>query len=56
VPVDGMSAEDAFNELYAAWHITKGGPANQQRDAHAQRYDQVRELRGGRSAEALEVE
>jgi nicotinamidase-related amidase len=27
VPVDGMSAEDAFNELYAAWHIYKGGPA-----------------------------
>ena len=27
VPVDGMSAEDAFNELYAAWHLAKGGPA-----------------------------
>jgi nicotinamidase-related amidase len=26
VPVDGMSAEDAFNELYAAWHLAKGGP------------------------------
>ena len=27
VPVDGMSSEDAFNELYAAWHLYKGGPA-----------------------------
>jgi nicotinamidase-related amidase len=27
VPVDGMSSEDAFNELYAAWHLAKGGPA-----------------------------
>jgi nicotinamidase-related amidase len=26
VPVDGMSSEDAFNELYAAWHLAKGGP------------------------------
>jgi nicotinamidase-related amidase len=28
VPVDGMSAEDPFNEQYAAWHLYKGGPAN----------------------------
>jgi len=28
VPVDGLSAEDAFNELYAVWHIAKGGPVN----------------------------
>ena len=28
VPVDGMSAEDPFNELYAAWHLYKGGPVN----------------------------
>jgi hypothetical protein len=21
VPVDGMSAEDAYNEQYAAWHL-----------------------------------
>ena len=27
VPVDGMSAEDAYNEQYAAWHLYKGGPA-----------------------------
>jgi nicotinamidase-related amidase len=27
VPVDGMSAEDLYNEQYAAWHLYKGGPA-----------------------------
>ena len=27
VPVDGMSAEDTYNEQYAAWHLYKGGPA-----------------------------
>jgi nicotinamidase-related amidase len=27
VPVDGMSAEDAYNEQYTAWHLYKGGPA-----------------------------
>jgi nicotinamidase-related amidase len=27
VPVDGMSAEDAYNEQYATWHLYKGGPA-----------------------------
>jgi nicotinamidase-related amidase len=27
VPVDGMSAEDPYNEQYAAWHMYKGGPA-----------------------------
>ncbi len=26
VPVDGMSAEDPYNEQYAAWHLAKGGP------------------------------
>jgi nicotinamidase-related amidase len=26
VPVYGMSAEDAYNEPYAAWHLAKGGP------------------------------
>lgn len=26
VPVDGMSAEDAYSEQYAAWHLYKGGP------------------------------
>jgi nicotinamidase-related amidase len=28
VPIDGMSAEDPYNEQYAAWHLYKGGPAN----------------------------
>jgi len=27
VPIDGTASEDAFNELYAAWHVAKGGPA-----------------------------
>jgi nicotinamidase-related amidase len=27
VPVDGMASEEAFNELYAVWHLAKGGPA-----------------------------
>jgi nicotinamidase-related amidase len=27
VPVDGTASEDAFNELYAIWHLAKGGPA-----------------------------
>jgi nicotinamidase-related amidase len=27
VPVDGMSAEEPYNEQYAAWHLSKGGPA-----------------------------
>jgi nicotinamidase-related amidase len=27
VPVDGMSAEDPYNEQYTAWHLYKGGPA-----------------------------
>jgi nicotinamidase-related amidase len=26
VPVDAMSAEDPYNEQYAAWHLYKGGP------------------------------
>ena len=26
VPVDCLSAEDAYNEQYAAWHLFKGGP------------------------------
>jgi len=26
VPVDGMSAEDPYNEQYAAWYLYKGGP------------------------------
>ena len=42
VPVDGMSAEDAFNELYAAWHIYKGGPANLVNNATLTRSDMIK--------------
>jgi len=42
VPVDGMSAEDAFNELYAAWHIFKGGPANLVNNATLTRSDLIK--------------
>lgn len=27
VPVDCLSSENAYNEQYAAWHLSKGGPA-----------------------------
>src|SRR4029078_1444157 len=39
VPVDGMSAEDAFNELYAVYHIAKGGPVNLTNNAIVTRSD-----------------
>jgi nicotinamidase-related amidase len=42
VPVDGMSAEDAFNEQYAAWHIYKGGPANLVNNATLTRSDLIK--------------
>jgi nicotinamidase-related amidase len=42
VPVDGMSAEDAFNEQYAAWHIFKGGPANLVNNATLTRSDLIK--------------
>jgi nicotinamidase-related amidase len=42
VPVDGMSAEDAFNELYAAWHIYKGGPAALVNNATLTRSDLIK--------------
>jgi hypothetical protein len=41
-PVDGMSAEDAFNELYAAWHIYEGGPANLIKNATLTRSDLIK--------------
>ena len=41
VPVDGMSAEDAFNELYAVWHIAKGGPVNLTGNATVTRSDLI---------------
>jgi len=42
VPVDGLSAEDAFNELYAVWHIYKGGPVNLTGNATVTRSDLIR--------------
>ena len=42
VPVDGMSSEDAFNELYAAWHIYKGGPAALVNNATLTRSDLIK--------------
>jgi len=42
VPVDGMSAEDAFNELYAVWHIYKGGPAALVENATLTRSDLIK--------------
>src|SRR5215470_1142071 len=41
VPVDCMSAEDAFNELYAVWHIYKGGPVNLTNNATVTRSDLI---------------
>ena len=41
VPVDGMSAEDAFNELYAIWHIYRGGPVNLTSNATVTRSDLI---------------
>ena len=42
VPVDGMSAEDAYNEQYAAWHIYKGGPARLVDNATLTRSDLIK--------------
>jgi nicotinamidase-related amidase len=42
VPVDGMSSESAFNELYTAWHIAKGGPANLVGNATLTRSDLIK--------------
>src|SRR5215471_13817072 len=42
VPVDGRSSERAFNELYAAWHIAKGGPANLVNNATLTRSDLIK--------------
>jgi len=41
VPIDGLSAEDAFNELYAIWHIYKGGPVNLTSNATVTRSDLI---------------
>ena len=42
VPVDGMSAEDAYNEQYAAWHLYKGGPVNLTENVTLTRSDLVK--------------
>src|SRR5207253_8548245 len=41
VPVDGMSAEEAFHELYAVWYIAKGGPVNLTSNATVTRSDLI---------------
>ena len=41
VPVDGTASEDAFNELYAAYHVGKGGPAAFTRNATLTRSDLI---------------
>ena len=41
VPIDCMSGEDAFNELYAIWHIYKGGPVNLTSNATVTRSDLI---------------
>ena len=41
VPVDCMSGEEAFNELYAIWHIYKGGPVNLTSNATVTRSDLI---------------
>ena len=42
VPVDGMSAEDPYNEQYAAWHLYKGGPINLTDNVTLTRSDLIR--------------
>jgi nicotinamidase-related amidase len=42
VPVDGMSAEDPYNEQYAAWHLYKGGPVNLTENVTLTRSDLIR--------------
>lgn len=41
VPVDGMSAEDAYNEQYAAWHLYKGGPVYLPKNVTLTRSDMI---------------
>ena len=41
VPVDGMSAEDAYNEQYAAWHLYKGGPTYLPQNVTLTRSDKI---------------
>jgi len=42
VPVDGMSAEDPYNEQYAAWHLYKGGPVYLTKNVILTRSDMIK--------------
>jgi nicotinamidase-related amidase len=42
VPVDGLSAEDPYNEQYAVWHLYKGGPANLTQNVTLTRSDLIK--------------
>ena len=42
VPVDGMSAEDSYNEQYAAWHLYKGGPVYLPKNVIVTRSDMIK--------------
>jgi hypothetical protein len=37
----GLSAEEALNELYAVWHIAKGGPVDLTSNATVMRSDWI---------------
>jgi nicotinamidase-related amidase len=41
VPVDGMSADDLFPELYTAWHLANAARISNQGDADDDRYDRI---------------
>jgi len=42
VPVDGMSAEEPYNEQYAAWHLYKGGPVYLPKNVILTRSDMIK--------------
>src|SRR5262245_59877168 len=42
VPIDAMSAEDPYNEQYAAWHLYKGGPVYLPRNVTLTRGDMIK--------------
>ena len=42
VPVDAMSAEDPYNEQYAAWHLYKGGPVYLPKNVTLTRGDMIK--------------
>ena len=45
VPVDGMSADNVFPELYTAWHLDHRGADQRQGDADPVRHDQLLAMR-----------